>query len=434
MITVISNKMMKMREIFFLKMKIFTLVLAVAFTCACSKFDSGVKVYDEPEFPVCLSPVSIETFVKYDEVTLRCRVFRDAREYEMEIFSYDVTDVEEPDADKLVMSLKIPSDAIPYKFKAPEESKLYFRIRALNEAKRPSKWVYGSFETGTDPSTICSKPTDAKAAAVFEKVTFSWTTYPDTEIYELEVYDESIPDSGDPEASSLVQKFELKAAQIPFTYTFDPGKNYYFRVRATAPSTALRNSNWVKGMFMTAKMSWPKDEGALDFSLSSAWTASINSEKFSGYNSGQVVPEGGIEVDKVTYGNGIIYYGDRVQIPCCYNWDETTYSVKMPLKRYISFKINRPGTLSFIPYTSGKPTIVLAIVAKKAGETYAKYLYEIKSSTSFPQKNDEKNRQTLEVKEDDLYGIEEAATIYLFSNAGGFHCYPLTWTPSIPEE
>ena len=106
----------------------------------------------------------------------------------------------------------------------------------------------------------------------------------------------------------------------------------------------------------------------------------------------------------------------------------------MPLKRYISFKINRPGTLSFIPYTSGKPTIVLAIVAKKAGETYAKYLYEIKSATSFPEKNDEKNRQTLEVKEDDLYGIEEAATIYLFSNAGGFHCYPLTWTPSIPEE
>jgi len=404
----------------------------IALAWSCTKFDSGVTIYTNPNLPRCLSPVSVQTNVKYDNVTVELKVFSDAKLYEMEMYSEDVKGVEDPDPEKLVTVQSFLPIMVPYEFKAPEEMKLYYRMRATNTEKDPSLWVYGSFETGTDPSTICTKPVDATAKAVFDKVTFSWTTFADTEIYELEVYKSPIPESGEPAGSDLVKSYKLAPSDIPYTEKFEQNKNFYFRVRATAPSSTRRNSKWATGSFATKAFVWPNEEAALDYGLTAPWTATINSTKFPGYSSGTKVPAEHIVVDKVTYGYDGTYYGDRYQIAQCYDWDKTSYAVSIPKKRFEMFKINKPGTLSFVPYASKTPSIVIALIVTKAGEKSASYAYKKENVTCYNKSGDKETyRQSFEITEDMLYGIEEAATIYIFSDAnGGFNCYPITWAPA----
>ena len=103
----------------------------------------------------------------------------------------------------------------------------------------------------------------------------------------------------------------------------------------------------------------------------------------------------------------------------------------MPKKRFISFKINRPGTLSFIPYCSKDATIKIALVTKKNRIRSAIYAYET-AAASYPNKNDESYRKTYEINASHLEGIEEAASVYIFSDSGGFNIFPITWTPAQP--
>lgn len=258
-------------------------------------------------------------------------------------------------------------------------------------------------------------------------------------------------------ASNMFESGDIYALMLPGTYTgfkmtvypfeSEPtSQDSYtlaepFEITAAAPVVISRNK-WIDAGTIPAEKGsstdpgtsggYPNDESALDYGLTEAWTATINGDKFPGYNSGGVFPVGGVTVDKVTYAEGVVFYGNRVQLGACYNWDKTTYSVYMPLKRYISFKINRPGTLSFIPYCkSNAATIKIALVTKKKGILRsAIYAYET-AAALYPNQN-ESDRKTYEIKASHLEGIEEAASVYIFSDTGGFHIFPITWTPAQP--
>ena len=257
-------------------------------------------------------------------------------------------------------------------------------------------------------------------------------------------------------ASNMFESGDIYALMLPGTYTgfkmtvypfeSEPtSKDSYtlaepFEITAAAPVVISRNK-WIDAGTIPAEKGsstdpgtgdgYPNDESALDYGLTEAWTATINGDKFPGYSSGAVFPAGGVTVDKVTYAEGVGFYGNRVQLGACYDWDKTTYSVNMPKKRFISFKINRPGTLSFIPYCSKDATIKIALVTKKNRIRSAIYAYET-AAASYPNKNDESYRKTYEINASHLEGIEEAASVYIFSDSGGFNIFPITWTPAQP--
>lgn len=204
--------------------------------------------------------------------------------------------------------------------------------------------------------------------------------------------------------------------------------------------------------------SWPTDASALDSELAPGErvTAKYNKDELAEYgvgNSGDARNLQGIAVtQKVTYGGpGITYYGNRMTVQKFSSYD-SKYPNVIPAKCYISFKINRPGSIKFYgaPGNTNKPTYYLAVITKVKGKTTAKIVHEY-TPTIVADGSVEDNRKdaniysedwkkywiTLDITAEDLGEIDEAATVYLYQKNNSVHYWPIIWissesNPSLP--
>ena len=169
-------------------------------------------------------------------------------------------------------------------------------------------------------------------------------------------------------------------------------------------------------------------------------------------------------VDGITYGGpGMTYYGNRVSCPKVLNdWNDNYVNV-IPSRKYFAFKINRPGTLRFygapanrdaiegtdpVEYAVRVPTYRLAMITRENGELTARVIKQV-TPTEVPDGTLTENRSdsniyssawakywvSMTVTAEDLAGVEEAPTLYLYHmnnkyNTVEVNYWPLEWTPT----
>ena len=169
---------------------------------------------------------------------------------------------------------------------------------------------------------------------------------------------------------------------------------------------------------------WPNDTDAFDYGVSETREASLS-------GIGNSYPQ---TVDQVTYASGLGCYTDKMAMGTCTSWDTQTYSgVKFPLKGYIAFKINKPGTLSFIPLIQtlgAEVKIVVGLLTHRDGASSYKEIHTrtIKLNTTA---KEEASRVSFEITNEQLQGISEAATVFLYCTDGQLLVYPIRWTVSM---
>ena len=406
---------------------------------SCSK-DPDVTIYEQLEFSQCIAPINVDFTVKYVDITVECeKTFPDAEKFELQVYSEPFPADGDADDSYLIRKDFIMPDEFPYTFTAPKETTCYLRLRAINETagKKPSRWVSGYVMTDVDPDLTCAKPSDATTIVNFMNVTFSWVPAKNVKLYELEVYNNPLPALGEPDQSDMVAKFVKAPVEIPFSAQFSNIKKYYFRVRGTNEEDHLDPSGWVKSSFLTQAYTYPSDKNTFDYGYTHnrPRTSTITTEAFSaaGWTVGNKVPaETEYTVDGVTYGPDVLFEdGDRVNFAQCNKWDKN-YANNFPLNRYVCIKVNKPGSISFIVRLSGStaPNLIVGVKTKKLGVTQFKYVYNQKVTiTDTIKEKNEENRVTVAIGDDELMGIDEPASIYVFSTITKMSIYPLTWTP-----
>lgn len=408
---------------------------------SCSK-DPDVPIYDTIDFPQCLRPVNFKCEVLYVTVTVNLKAFPDAEAYELEAYSTDfrtLPEGEEPSQEDLVYQARITGDDLPYSFVGPDETTCYIRVRAVNETqkRKASEWVTGMVKTDVDPSTRCATPENVKVKANYNWVNCNLSTADNVKEYVLEIYSKAIPASGEPDAENLVQTVTKTPAEFPFTVKGVPAGTYYYRIQGRNEEAGLKPSKWVKGNFTTANYTWLDVEGSFDYNLAvdaKRETVFDQAKILEKLPSKTVAAGTTFEWDGITYGPSCSYSGDKFAFNRCKQWDSKTYAKSFPLECYESFKITRPGTVSFIPRASSKdeakmPEVVIAILTNKSGEVSFDYVYQKKvvASENINTKN-EANRLTIPISDEYLYGITEPATVYLFVNLNQIIVYPIKWT------
>ena len=418
-----------------MKMKRITILLSVIclMVSACHK---SYEIFTIPQYDQCIAPTDVKATVKYMNVTFDWRQYGDAEYYHLEIYSAVPAAGEEPDPAFMLAEYDLTPAMLPFTYHGPEDVNCYYRVKATRESRKDSRWVTGTFKTDVDPTTTCSTPTNAKALAICDMVVFSWDVYPNTTVYELEVYNTSIPSEGDPDPADLVLKKDLDPFSVPDTVMFDPDARYYYRVRAAAPATELKASKWIRGSFVTTSFTWPTDEKALNTTTTQVYTGTDddgNPSPFTG--TGKTTVEGTvITINGFTYGHKCMYYGNRITLPTGNVSDlNSEFGANIPTKDYMSFKICKPGKLETYfsaANKNGEEACVVLLTNREVEGKVARVKY----------KNNEIHPSLwasgavldkIEIKKGDLYGITEAATVYVFSsNRKGMHVYQMKWTPS----
>jgi len=395
---------------------------------ACAVLASSLVSCKGPEYEIvseinlkrCLMPTNVTAQVKYVTCTFDWKVYADAEFFELEIYSQVPQEGEEPDPGKLLFSQNLVAAQLPFEYLGPDETKCWYRLRSVNTTKEKSTWATGTFVTDVDPSTQCTKPSDVSVTAVCEKVKFDWTTYPNTTVYEVEIYKKAFPSEGEPAAADLEKTLKIGVLEIPHTEKLsdiDHGKHWY-RVRATNPGSGLKNSKWVTGSFETSAFNWPVDETAINTTTKQSFTGVVKTFTAGWYNGFYLGSNGTL-------------YGDHVSMATLQSSQLTSeYGPLMPTLNYLAFKICKPGELSAPLYSTNSSTAVIAILATKQGEgKKAKYIKEVTDITNDTSKA-KANPTKVIITEDDLYGITEAAMVYIFSgNKKGLQYYAITWTP-----
>ncbi|MBO4427821.1 MAG: hypothetical protein J5771_05015 [Bacteroidales bacterium] len=169
---------------------------------------------------------------------------------------------------------------------------------------------------------------------------------------------------------------------------------------------------------------WPNDSTAFDYEVPDYKLAKIDGCV------GNTFPQ---TVDKVYYGSGVALGtgNDKFSLNRTNSLDNTYPSAPLPKDgRVISLKINKPGTLSFIPRVqdvSDPPTVYVALETTKGLQKSCKYIYEHKLTDGSTTANDETQRKYLTITESDLDGITEPATIYIFCKDKLLIIYPVKW-------
>ena len=202
---------------------------------------------------------------------------------------------------------------------------------------------------------------------------------------------------------------------------------------------------------------WPNDPTAFDYGLANGNSRRAEYPEADRTAAG-VIANGTIKtpalLDDITYGVGITFGGNKMSIPKASTWSEE-YPNVIPSNNYQSFKINRPGSVSFFQavygYTDRIPTYYMAVVTTVNGVTSAKIVDSytplttelIDGSVSSNRPNnpylDDKYQNyiiSLSVSAEDLKGITEAATVYIYhqhaQNRNVLY-YPLLWTSNGEE-
>ena len=203
-----------------------------------------------------------------------------------------------------------------------------------------------------------------------------------------------------------------------------------------------------------ATFEWPNDPTAFDYELD------LNESRKAEYNADELATQGisnpgnrtltsAVTTDGVTYGGpGISFYGNRMTIDQVRKgFFSEEYPDVIPSRCYQSFKINRPGSVTFFQSigtaadASGLrvPTFCMAVVTTVNGVTSAKIVDEVTPEELTAERPGNPNAAeyqkyhvTLTVTEADLAGITEAATVYIYHknpkvNSLLVHYYQLTW-------
>ena len=202
---------------------------------------------------------------------------------------------------------------------------------------------------------------------------------------------------------------------------------------------------------------WPNDEEAFDYGLANGNSrrAEYPAADITAAGVEQKVPlSKPATIGDITYGAGVTYYGNRISCPKVSAWSEE-YPDVIPSNNYQSFKINRPGSVSFYQAIFGAtdriPTYYMAVLTTVNGVTSAKIVdsftpdvngiingQESSGRPNNPYTDDKYNNYiiSLSVSAEDLKGITEAATVYIYHthtlNRDVLY-YPLLWTSNGEE-
>ena len=229
----------------------------------------------------------------------------------------------------------------------------------------------------------------------------------------------------------------------PFTVSL-PGEMVIVRGKFTAVAHTLPN---VKPTPAAADP-WPSEATAFDYGLQPGVSrrASYDTEELKDYGVTSAAENRTITKpvisNNVTYGGpGLSFYGNRMSCEKFTTWS-TDYPNVVPANRYISFKINRPGRIKFYgaPWGGTIPTFSLAVVKTVDGVTTAKVVQtltptEVADASVTENRTDSninsdgwaKYWNTMTVSEEDIAGIDEAATVYLYHTAAQVHYWPFYW-------
>ena len=194
---------------------------------------------------------------------------------------------------------------------------------------------------------------------------------------------------------------------------------------------------------------WPNDPTAFDYGLQPGVSrrASYDTEELADYGVASTPSDKRpvnqpVISNNVTYGGpGLTFYGNRMVCEKVNSWS-TDYPNVIPANRYISFRINRPGRIKFYgaPWGTTVPTFYLAILKKVNGATST--VLKTLTPTEVADASQTENRtdsninsdawakywNTITVSEEDIAGIDESATVYLYHSAVQVHYWPFYWT------
>lgn len=169
---------------------------------------------------------------------------------------------------------------------------------------------------------------------------------------------------------------------------------------------------------------WPRDPEAFDYDILQNRQAHLPPMD------GTVFP---ITYDNVSYGSAMSLgsSGDKLVMQRAAS---ASYKVAQSAGRFISIKINKPGTLSFVPRlanTTTIPTLYVTLVTYKDGEVdQVKNVLEKKLDNWTTSGNYDvlkAYRVYASVTEQDLSGIKESATLYVYCTDQQIIIYPLKW-------
>lgn len=200
-------------------------------------------------------------------------------------------------------------------------------------------------------------------------------------------------------------------------------------------------------------VSWPGDASSFDYGLQpgEARTASFDMEELADYGVATSPAESRninkpVITNGITYGGpGLSFYGNRMTCNPAKAWDSSSPGNVIPASCFLSFKINRPGSIRFYgaPWGTNVPTFYLAVVKKVKGVTSASVVQTLTpaetANASVPENRSDANIysdgwaqywNTMTVSADDIAGIDEPATVYLYHSTAIVHYWPLVWISS----
>ena len=174
----------------------------------------------------------------------------------------------------------------------------------------------------------------------------------------------------------------------------------------------------------TVTYTWPNDPDAFDYGVTDSKTAEYPSK-----DSDNKYPTCPYTLDKVSYYGGSFGGDGKFNLNRCF---APTIANAISQSRYISFKINKPGTVDFIPRNISNannttPILYLAIRTTKNGASTDTIIFE-KDMKDVSTSKLESERLYIPITSSNLEGITEAATVYIFLNTYQMTLYPLTWT------
>ena len=196
-----------------------------------------------------------------------------------------------------------------------------------------------------------------------------------------------------------------------------------------------------------AVFEWPNDPEAFDYGMSigSSKVADMTGFEAAGIPHSTAIPSSmgyQVTLDKITYcGNETKFWNTPRIVTNRAKAFETIGGVKIPsaTTQHFFFKVNRPGKLSFFPRYSNSPTetvFVVALVTTTEEGVNAKYLFTgtpATKSSAEADRNKPECRISVDVTEEDMKGITEAATVYVFHKdvSETLSYYPITWTSEV---
>lgn len=188
------------------------------------------------------------------------------------------------------------------------------------------------------------------------------------------------------------------------------------------------------------EVTWPNDIDAFDYGMSAGSSRTADMSGYINHVATNAKLSKPVTLDKITYCGGESSFREKP----CFNanrakgtaWEQISgLNIPTTENQNFFFKINRPGTISYFPRMSNisnNPRYVVALVKVTESGTSAKYIFDglpKTKSSSESDKNKDECRITVNITEEDMKGITEAATVYVFhldvGDVTGY--YPLTW-------